>query len=234
MSGPPLTAEAERERLEVEELLPWHATGRLSATERARVEAYLATHPEMARAVATAEAEREASLSLHEAAGAPSADGLRRLMRSIDALGPERASLLDRVHSTITNALDWLSAHSALVPVTAAAAVLLVLQSGTIAALLWARPVVPPTPMYETAAAPKAVADAGTYVLVGFAPSVSLQQVEQALQPLGITIADGPRAGGVYRLRLSQQPLEEAERDMLLTALKANRSVIAFVAPAGP
>ena len=38
----------EREREEIEMLLPWYVTGRLDRADRARVEGYLARHPDVA------------------------------------------------------------------------------------------------------------------------------------------------------------------------------------------
>jgi anti-sigma factor RsiW len=56
----------------IDELLPWHATGRLSAADRARVEAALAREPEVARRAALAEEEREETIALNESLGVPS------------------------------------------------------------------------------------------------------------------------------------------------------------------
>ena len=88
---------------------------------------------------------------------------------------------------------------------------------------------------YETASAPKLATEvAGTYVMAVFNPSATAQQIQTSLQSLGITIADGPAPGGLFRLRLAQKPLGDAERDMLVTALKSNAAIIKLVLPAGP
>lgn len=226
------------ERDDIEMLLPWLVTGRLDANDQARVETYLSAHPEMRRQLELIEAERTGATMNNEAAGTPSADTLARLLLTIESRSLARRSGLAKVGSAMQDALDWLSRRSALVPLAAAAAVVLLLQAGTIGALLWQGP---PTSglekrAFQTASAPKPAAElpaGATFILAGFAPTATAREIDQTLQSLGITIADGPRSGGIYRLKLSDKPLGDSERDLLLTALRSNAGVIRFVAQAG-
>lgn len=219
------------ERDEIEMLLPWFVTGKLDAGDQRRVEIYLAAHPEMRAQLALIEAEQSEAVHNNEAAGTPNADALSKLMARIEA-GNIRAAPLAAISRAIQSALDWLGSRSALVPVAAAVAVALIVQAGAIGTLLWQRPA--PGKFQTASAVATAAADKGAYVLAGFAPTATAEQIEKTLAPLGITIADGPKAGGVYRLRLAEKALGETERDMLLTALKSNSGVVRFVAPASP
>jgi anti-sigma factor RsiW len=220
----------EMERENIEMLLPWFITGKLEAAEQAEVEAYLAAHPDMRKQLDLIEAERTDTAVNNEAMGAPSADALAKLMGAIEGQSLARRSGFAGLASLVQNGLDWLGSRQALVPVAAAAAVAIVLQAGTIGALLLNRPA--KGPVSQTASAPK-VEQAGSFAIVGFAPNATIHQVEQFLTPLGITIADGPK-GKVYTLRLSEKVLSDAERDLLITALTSNSTVIQFAAPKGP
>ena len=216
---------------DIEQLLPWFVTGKLEDSDKQRVESYLESHPAMRSQLDLIEAEQFEVTRNNEAVGTPSADALAKLMAKIEA-GNRSSAPLSALMGYVQRALDWLGDHSALVPVAAAAAIAIVLQAGTIGALLWH---VPASRTFQTASAPaNAAGDKATYVLAGFVPTATAQQIEQALTPLGISIADGPKAGGIYRLRLASKVLGETERDMLMTALKSNTGVVRFVAPAGP
>ena len=73
----------ELERSEIELLLPWYVTGRLDAADKARVESFLAAHPDMKRQLALVREEQEQSAHSNEALGAPSRASLESMMASI-------------------------------------------------------------------------------------------------------------------------------------------------------
>lgn len=75
----------EREREEIEMLLPWYVTGKLDRADKGRVEAYLARHPHLSTQLDLMRAEREQSVLGNEALGAPPAAALDRLMASLPA-----------------------------------------------------------------------------------------------------------------------------------------------------
>ena len=222
----------EMERENIEMLLPWFVTGKLAPSELAEVEAYLAAHPDMRKQLDLIEAERGDTVVNNEAAGAPSADALQKVMESIDSKSLARRSGFASVSALVQSGLDWLGSRSALVPVAAMAAVAIVLQAGLIGALLLNKPAATlGEKISHTASVPKGE-QAGTFALVGFAPAATLRDVERVLGPLGLSIADGPKAG-IYRVKLSDKTLGDTERDILITALIAQPAVITFAAPAG-
>jgi hypothetical protein len=217
------------ERETIEMLLPWFVTGKLDASEKQAVEAYLAKHPEMRRQLDLIEAERADSVTNNEAVGLPSADALHKLMVAIDGQSLSRRSGFAALADWVQGGLDWLGSRQALVPVAAAAAVAIVLQTGLIGSLLLNRPAVPDQKISHTASAPDRV---GTYAQVMFVPTATIQDIEKAMKPLGIAIADGPKAG-FYRVKLADKVLSDVERDLLIANLVANKSVVQLAIPAG-
>ena len=225
----------EMERDDIEMLLPWFVVGKLDAGDQKRVEAFLATHPDMRKQLDLIEAERADMTLNNEAMGAPPADALTKLMAQIEGQSLSRRSGFSAVSNLVQTALEWLNSRSALVPVAALAAVMLVAQAGLIGALIWHGATVANMPgKFNEASATKVAEQKLTFVMAVFTPTATAQQIDKSLQALGITIADGPGPGGMYRLRLAQKQLGDAERDMLMTALKSNVDVIKLVLPAGP
>ena len=49
------------------------------------------------------------------------------------------------------------------------------------------------------------------------------------LSSLNALIVDGPKLGGIFKVRLSSKDLPEEERDMLLHLLQEQTDLIAFV-----
>ena len=75
----------ENERGDIEELLPWHAAGTLSSRDAQRVEAALASDPELARRYELVREELAQTIHLNETLGAPSARAMDALFAKIDA-----------------------------------------------------------------------------------------------------------------------------------------------------
>jgi hypothetical protein len=73
------------ERHEIEELLPWHATGTLSRRDADRVEQVLAGNRELARRYAFVCEEFVGTVLLNETLGAPSARAMEKLFVAINA-----------------------------------------------------------------------------------------------------------------------------------------------------
>jgi hypothetical protein len=75
----------ERERQEIESLLPWHAAGTLSRGDADRVERALADDRELAQRYELVREELAETIHLNEALGAPSARAMEKLFAAIDA-----------------------------------------------------------------------------------------------------------------------------------------------------
>jgi hypothetical protein len=75
----------ERERHEIESLLPWHAAGTLDRCDAERVERAFAEDSELAQRYELVREELAETIRLNESLGAPSARAMEKLFAAIDA-----------------------------------------------------------------------------------------------------------------------------------------------------
>lgn len=208
--------------------LPWHAIKRLPPDEAARIEAALAADPERARHLAIVREERAETVALNQDLGLPSHAARDALFARIDAeagAAHRAAGFGQRLRTLLAGLSPAALAWSA-----SAAALVIALQAGFLAkAYLGA-----PTPAYETASAPGAAAPDGVFVLVAFAPTATAERIDALLRSTRAGIADGPRPGGLYRIRLGDRTMSGAEREAAIERLKAASGVIRLLAPETP
>ena len=213
------------EREEIEMLLPWYVTGRLDPADLAKVEAYLAAHPEVARQLELARAERDETVAANEALGFPSAAATERLMAALPAARPGWAALRavrgvlqqvgDLFVAPTANAVRWAAV---------AAAVLFAVQAVAIASLINER-----AGTYQPASG--AQAGDGIAVLVTFADDAKASAISQLLTDFDASIVDGPKAGGVYKVRLRTEDRSPAAREALVRRLAERRDIVRAVLP---
>jgi anti-sigma factor RsiW len=213
------------EREEIEMLLPWYVTGRLDAADLAKMEAYLAAHPEVAHQLDLARSERDETVAANEALGLPSAAATARLMASLPAARPGwavmralRGSLQqvgDLLVAPTTNAVRWAAL---------AAAVLIAVQGVAIVSLLNER-----ADTYQTASGGQS--GEGIALLVTFADDAKATAISQLLTDLDGSIVDGPKAGGVYKIRLRTEDRSPAGREALMRRLAERRDLVRAVLP---
>lgn len=218
------------EREAIEAMLPWYERSQLDAGDAKRVEAYLASHPEMASQLTLVEEERIETVLMNEARGTPAAGALNRLMGAIEEHEVNNPSLA----SAKIALWGWASKlMGAPVPanlqwVAAAAAIMIIVQGVSLGVLMTSPP--QPGVSYETASGPSQSA-AGTFALVQFTEEASADDITQLLTDFDFSIVDGPGPGGAYKIRISDETLDEAAREVLLNKLQARKKVITFAAP---
>jgi len=213
------------EREEIEMLLPWYVTGRLDPADLVRVEAYLAAHPHVARQLDLARSERDETVAANEALGFPPAAATERLMATLPAARPGWAALRavkgalqqvgDLFVAPTANAVRWAAV---------AAAVLLAVQAVAIVTLTSER-----SGTYQTASGGQA--GGGIAVLVTFADDAKATAISQLLSELDASVVDGPKAGGVYKIRLRTEDRSQAAREALVRRLAARRDIVRAVLP---
>ena len=224
---------------DIELLLPWYAAGTLSPTEAKRVEEAIARDPALAERLALTREEMDEAIGLAESLPAPSPRARDRVFDRIAAMEEARpASLAEMGRAASTKVREsgfvgrLLELFSGFAPrqlayAGIAAALLVVAQAGIIGTMLTDR-----GPTYGTASGPGgATAREGTFALVGFAPGVTLDRVAAVLTERGAAIVDGPRAGGLYRIRIAPKAVSNEERDRLLTRLREARDVVSSALP---
>ena len=212
---------------EIAAMLPWYVSGKISAGDKARVDAYAKTHPQLREHIALAREEADIIFAANQAINPPRA-ALDKLHSSL--ANDPRA----RLHAVSTSFLDkigeWLGgfAPRQLAYAGVAAALAIAVQAASIGALLHS----PSVGAYQTAAGPGASAEKGTFALVAFQPGAPAGTLSAFLAESGYGIVEGPKAGGLFRVRVSDKLLKTADVDAVLAKLKARADLVSFASAA--
>jgi len=225
----------ETERSEIEDLLPWHAAGTLDHRDMKRVEAALAEDPELARRYELVREELGETIHLNETLGAPSARAMETLFAKIDAEPARRPAVSLNLGARIGEFFASLSPRT-LAWSASAAALAIVLQAGLIAGIMLNET---GPAGYATASAPTSVSGEGSigmptafqgdYALIRFQPQANAAEITQFLETNKLSVAGGPSAGGLYRVRIAAAKLPKTDLDRLVKTLQENK-VIGFIA----
>jgi hypothetical protein len=219
-------ANKEQEPSEIEALLPWHAAGTLSRADARRVDEALASDPELARRYAMVRDEFGATIHLNETLGAPSAHAMEKLFAKIDAEPARRPAGSFNLTARVTEFFASLSPRT-LAYAGSAAVLAILLQAGIIATVVIKDT---KTSGYETASAPSnPPAGEGAFTLIRFAPQATQDDVTKFLEANKFSIASGPMAGGLYKVRVSMTGIPKGELATLVKKLQGDK-VIGFVA----
>ena len=205
---------------EIELLLPWRATGALNAEETRRVDAALAADAGLRRKYDLVREEMAESVLAAEELGAPSLRARDRLFAAIEAeAGLRRAPAAAR--SWRVRALDFFGSLTpgAIAWSAAAAALVIVLQGAVLT-----RSLVTPGGTFHTASAPES--REGSFALVAFAPDATAQQIADLLAAQGASIVDGPKPGGLYRVRVSSKRLDADALKAAVAKLASRREIV--------
>jgi hypothetical protein len=222
------TSEREEEVREIEQLLPWYAAGTLAASEKRRVEEALAREPYLRASLETIREDRDETIALNQDLPAPRPMALDKIL-AVAAAEPHRPRVTTWIAGAIARLSAGLGRAATASPRTLAlaafaAALVVIAQGVAIVSLL------PGGSTYSTASQQGAATSQGAFLLVGFAPEATAQQIADLLQKRKATIVDGPRAG-FYRLRVADKPMSGDERDATLAAWRAE-PIIRLALPA--
>jgi anti-sigma factor RsiW len=220
-----MTTANESGRGDVEDLLPWHAAGTLSPRDMQRVETALAADPELARRYQLVREELAQTIHLNETLGAPSARGVEALFAKIDAEPARAPAFSGNLGARIRDFFAALSPRTVAWS-AAVAALAIVLQAGVIGGVLLNEN---DKGGYETASAPSTIFRDGTYALVRFQPQASAADITRFLDANKFNIAEGPLAGGLFRVRIAPTKLAKTDRDRLIATLQTDQ-VVSFIA----
>ena len=216
----------EREASDIEELLPWHAAGTLGHGDAQRVEAALAKDPELARRYELVREELAQTIYLNETLGAPSPRAMAALLTKIDAEPARRPAASFNPVARIGVFFAALSPRT-LAWSASAATLAILLQAGLIAGILLNEK---SSSGYETAAVPASAGDKGDYVLIRFQPQASAADITKFLETNKLSIAAGPSAGGLYRVRIAGSKLPQADAARIIKTLQID-PVVGLIVP---
>ena len=212
------------ERQEIEELLPWYAAGTLSRRDAQRVEDTLANDPELARRYALVREEFGETIHLNETLGAPSARALEKLFAKIDVEPERRQAVSLNLGSRIGEFFASLSPRT-LAWSASAAAIAILLQAGLLADIMLKET----KTGYETASAPTTDPGVGAFTLIRFAPQASSDDITKFLEANKLSIAAGPMAGGLYKVRVAVTGIPKGELANIVKKLQQDK-VVGFIA----
>ena len=209
-----MTEDSERE--EIEKLLPWYVTGKLGLSDTSKVERFLAQHPDALSQLQLIGTEQQETLRVNEAMGWPRSDLRDRLMASLPRSAAPSRGRFARFG-------QFFRMRPALGPQWAAVAMaLLVLAQAAFIAVLLTR-----APTYWLAAG--AHPD-GAAALIAFADDARAADIARFLADFEATIVDGPKPGGVYKIKLRNLDKSQLD-DTLLSKLAEHRDIVRIVLP---
>ncbi len=214
---------------EIELLLPWHAAGTLSHRDAQRVEAALASDPELARRYELVREELGQTIHLNESLGAPSARAMTALFAKIDAEPARAPALSAKFGARLREFFGSLSPRT-LAWSASAAALAIVLQAAVIAGVVYKENGASAPARYQTASVPpSATVGEGSYALMRFQPQASAAEIANFLESNNLSIEGGPSAGGLFRVRVAAQKLPQADLAAIVKKLQ-DAKVVGFVA----
>jgi len=221
----------QNEREEIEALLPWHAAGTLSRRDAQRVEAALEDDRDLARQFELVREELSETIHLNETLGAPSARAMEKLFAGIEAEPKRRQRRSFDLAAFIGERLTLFSPRTLAWSATAAV-LAIVLQAGLLAGLYLGEPGSEAPGAFRTASAPtRSFAPAGSYALIGFTAQASAADVTKFLETHKAAIVDGPKPGGLYRIRVAQAALPKNDLAAIVKQMQDDSKIVRFVAP---
>jgi anti-sigma factor RsiW len=215
------------ERGDIEELLPWHAAGTLNYRDAQSVEAALASDPELARRYELVREELAQTIQLNESLGAPSARALDALFAKIDAEPARHAAASFNLGARLREFVASLSPRTLAWSATAAA-LAIVLQAAVIGGIVIKDR---SAGGYETASSHQNVVDDGTYAVIQFQSQATAADITKFLETNKLSIAGGPSAGGLYRVRIAANKLPKADLTRIIKTLQIDPVVGLIAVP---
>jgi anti-sigma factor RsiW len=206
---------------EIEMLLPWYVTGRLDAADTARVEAYLAQHPDMKRQLLLIAEEQSETIAGNEA--------IRPRLASAEALLAQTATPISAVRSRLADLADWVrELFNAPTPgavrwAAVAAAVVICLQAAALGTLLTRG-----DGGYQTASRPGIEAGSGAVALIAFTDKASIADIARVLSENRLRVVDGPLPGGFFSVRF-EDDATDSEQKRRFDAILARKDIVRAV-----
>jgi hypothetical protein len=218
-----------KERDDLETLLPWHAAGTLNRRDAERVEKALANDRELLRRFNLAREELNETIHLNETLGAPSARAMEKLFAAIDAEPARKPKVSFDLAGRLTSFIASFSPRT-LAVAGAVGALAIVLQAGVITTGLIkheAGTEVASNKIVQPDLASAETSD-GTLAAIRFAPKAQVDQITAFLTANQASMIDGPMVGGMYTIRLRETGKAKEDHIKLMAQQTA---VVELIAP---
>jgi anti-sigma-K factor RskA len=209
------------EPTEIESLLPWYAAGTLRRRDRQRVEDALRDNPDLMRHADLVREELAETIGLNESLGAPSRRSMDRLMAAIDAedMAARKRASAQALAGRFANFVASFSPRT-LAVAASVATLAIALQAFFLVGML-----TKPQTGDQTASIAKERYAHGTFAMVRFARQASAAEITKFLETYQATLVDGPKEGGVYRVRISMTSLAKEELARIVLRMRQERVV---------
>jgi hypothetical protein len=218
-----------KERDDLETLLPWHAAGTLNRRDAERVEKALASDRELLRRFNLAREELNETIHLNETLGAPSARAMEKLFAAIDAEPVRKPKVSFDLAGRLAEFISSFSPRT-LAMAGAVGALAIVLQAGVITTGLIKHEagteVASNNAGTRVEMASADVSD-GTLAAIRFAAKAEAGQITEFLKANKASMIDGPMAGGIYTIRLPESG--KAKEDHI-KQMQAQSGIVDFIA----
>jgi anti-sigma-K factor RskA len=204
---------------DVEELLPWYVTGRVSREEARGIEAALKTMPDLADKLAQVQRERDAVARATETIEPAPPETLQRLLQQVETTRQWRVPRIEN-----QEAGNWLKGalgHNAVWQTAFAAACVAIVAMGI--------RLYDPAAPGEFGVAGDINHASGATLLVTFQPAASASAISALLTEMNAAIIDGPKPGGAYIVQIPTGQATEVEA--AATALKSHEDLVLDVLP---
>jgi hypothetical protein len=219
-----------KERDDLETLLPWHAAGTLNRRDAERVEKALASDRELLRRFNLAREELNETIHLNETLGAPSARAMEKLFALIDAEPARKPKVSFDLAGRLAAFVAGFSPRT-LAIAGAVGALAIVLQAGVITTGLIKHEAGTEVAGNKVAQPDLGLASAdvsdGTLAAIRFAPKAEISQITTFLATNKASMIDGPVAGGMYTIRLPESG--KAKEDHIKQM--AQSTIVDLIAP---
>jgi hypothetical protein len=218
-----------KERDDLETLLPWHAAGTLSRRDAERVEKALANDRELLRRFNLAREELNETIHLNETLGAPSARAMEKLFAAIDAEPVRKPKVSFDLAGRLADFISSFSPRT-LAMAGAVGALAIVLQAGVITTGLIKHEAGTEVASKDTGTRTEmASADVsdGTLAAIRFTAKAEAGQITAFLQANKASMIDGPIAGSIYTIRLPETG--KAKEDHI-KQMQAQSGIVDFIA----
>jgi anti-sigma-K factor RskA len=205
---------------DVEELLPWYVTGRVSREEARGIEAALKTMPDLAGKLAQVQREREAVSRAAEAVEPAPPETLQRLLQQVETTRQWRVPRIEG-HSEAGGWLKAAMGRNAVWQTALAAACVAIVALGV---QLYNAPA---GDQFNVASSISRAG--GATLIVTFQPSATANDIGTLLTGLNAKIVDGPKPGGAYTVELPSA--QTSDVDAATSTLLARKDLVAAVLP---
>ena len=209
---------------DVEELLPWYVTGRVSREEARGIEAALKTMPDLAGKLAQVQREREAVARASETVEPAPPETLQRLLQQVETTRQWRVPKIES-HSEAGGWLRAAMGRNAVWQTALAAACVAIVALGV---QLYNVPANDNTSVEAAFDVAGNINGAGgATLLVTFQAAATAGDIGTLLTGLDAKIVDGPKPGGAYVVQLPSKQTSDVEA--ATASLLARKDLVAGV-----